>query len=68
VDTGLLEASQLIAPRLKSEIPLFASLLDSLGPFDLQILGVGVNGHLGFNEPGSTLSSVVHEVPLGEAT
>ncbi|WP_320121873.1 6-phosphogluconolactonase [uncultured Sphaerochaeta sp.] len=68
VDTGLLEASQLIAPRLKSEIPLFTSLLDSLGPFDLQILGVGANGHLGFNEPGADPSSLVHEVPLTEET
>ncbi len=31
---------------------------------DLQILGIGVNGHIGFNEPGSKLNSVTRLVQL----
>lgn len=31
--------------------------MDELGGVDVQILGIGVNGHIGFNEPGSSLSS-----------
>ena len=34
---------------------------------DLQLLGIGVNGHIGFNEPG-VLNAVTHETPLTEST
>lgn len=33
-------------------------------PIDLQILGVGVNGHIGFNEPGSSMKSKTRLVKL----
>ena len=32
--------------------------IESLGGIDIQILGSGVNGHIGFNEPGSNLNSI----------
>ncbi|WZL73020.1 glucosamine-6-phosphate deaminase [Clostridiaceae bacterium 35-E11] len=35
---------------------------------DLQILGIGANGHIGFNEPGTSFSSEVHVVKLDENT
>ena len=35
---------------------------------DLQLLGIGPNGHIGFNEPEDTLESLVHVTPLAEAT
>ena len=35
----------------------YESLLAKAGGVDVQILGIGANGHLGFNEPGSALSS-----------
>lgn len=35
---------------------------------DLQLLGIGSNGHIGFNEPGGSLNSVTHEVDLKEST
>lgn len=37
-------------------------------PIDLQILGIGTNGHIGFNEPGSSFDSITREVDLVEAT
>lgn len=35
---------------------------------DFQILGVGSNGHIGFNEPGTPFESITHYVTLAEST
>jgi glucosamine-6-phosphate deaminase len=35
---------------------------------DLQLLGIGPNGHIGFNEPAGALESLVHVTPLARAT
>lgn len=37
-------------------------------PVDIQILGIGQNGHIGFNEPGTPLDSLTHVVGLTEST
>ena len=37
-------------------------------PVDLQILGIGTNGHIGFNEPGTSFDSTVHIVDLEQST
>ena len=37
-------------------------------PIDIQILGVGVNGHIGFNEPGSSFNSKTRLVKLSDET
>ncbi|WP_179393829.1 glucosamine-6-phosphate deaminase [Lacticaseibacillus absianus] len=37
-------------------------------PIDIQILGIGRNGHIGFNEPGSDLKGLTHKVQLTEST
>jgi glucosamine-6-phosphate deaminase len=44
-----------------------ASIVDA-GGIDAQILGIGMNGHIGFNEPGSSLASRTRVVALTEAT
>jgi glucosamine-6-phosphate deaminase len=38
------------------------------GGIDLQILGIGQNGHIGFNEPGTSFQSRTHIVTLAENT
>lgn len=38
------------------------------GGIDLQILGIGSNGHIGFNEPGGSLVSRTHVTPLSRQT
>lgn len=38
------------------------------GGLDLQILGLGVNGHIGFNEPGCSLGGLTHPVGLRSST
>ena len=37
-------------------------------PVDIQILGIGQNGHIGFNEQGTPLDSLTHVVELTEST
>ena len=40
----------------------------SANPVDLQILGIGENGHIGFNEPGTPFNSPTNIVELTEST
>lgn len=42
--------------------------INEVGGIDLQILGIGTNGHIGFNEPGEELTPRCHRVQLAEAT
>lgn len=37
-------------------------------PIDIQILGIGTNGHIGFNEPGTPFDSTTRKVSLTEST
>ncbi|MGC8228144.1 glucosamine-6-phosphate deaminase [Pseudobacillus badius] len=38
------------------------------GQMDVQVLGIGGNGHIGFNEPGTSFDSATHVVTLDEST
>ena len=42
--------------------------IEENGGLTLSLLGVGVNGHLGFNEPGSSFEDKAHIVNLDEST
>lgn len=42
--------------------------IQKLGGIDIQILGIGRSGHIGFNEPGSEIDSVTRQVKLHEVT
>ncbi|MCI1775898.1 MAG: glucosamine-6-phosphate deaminase [Paenibacillus lautus] len=46
----------------------YDKMLEEFGPVDLQLLGLGHNGHIGFNEPGESLSGGTHVVELQEKT
>ena len=46
----------------------YEALLDAQGPIDLQLLGIGLNGHIGFNEPGAPLEGLTHVEELTEST
>ncbi|WP_027417205.1 glucosamine-6-phosphate deaminase [Aneurinibacillus terranovensis] len=56
------------AKDIQAECMRYESLLEEHGGIDVQILGVGKNGHIGFNEPGTSFSSRTHEVVLSEST
>ncbi|MCM3274011.1 glucosamine-6-phosphate deaminase [Paenibacillus elgii] len=57
-----------IAPDLQAECVRYDSLLEEYGQIDLQLLGLGHNGHIGFNEPDATLEGGTHLVELKEST
>src|SRR5690606_37535826 len=42
--------------------------IESYGGIDLQILGIGTNGHIGFNEPGSSMNSGTRLIALDNST
>lgn len=56
------------APDLEAECRRYDRLLEEEGPVDLQLLGIGHNGHIGFNEPDASLSSGTHVMDLFETT
>jgi glucosamine-6-phosphate deaminase len=45
-----------------------STALERAGRLDIALLGIGTNGHLAFNEPGSALDSTVRRVELHEAS
>lgn len=47
---------------------LFEGALGRLGPLSVQLLGLGTNGHIAFNEPGSIRESLTREVALSHET
>lgn len=56
------------AKDLKAEGENYDSMIKALGGIDLQLLGIGLDGHIGFNEPDSVFTSATHEVKLDEST
>jgi len=56
------------APDLKEECRRYESAIEAAGGIDLQILGIGANGHIGFNEPADGLCSTTHIADLTEET
>ena len=53
---------------MKSKALEYESKIESLGGIDLQVLGIGNNGHIGFNEPGSSVYSRTRMVTLENST
>ncbi|NPD16085.1 glucosamine-6-phosphate deaminase [Xinfangfangia sp. D13-10-4-6] len=50
------------------EAQSFENAIKQAGGIDLQLLGIGRNGHIGFNEPGSALDSRTRLVTLSDST
>lgn len=46
----------------------YDKMIKEAGGLDLQLLGIGNNGHIGFNEPGTPFESTTHVVTLTEGT
>lgn len=46
----------------------YNKIITDCGGIDLQLLGLGLNGHIGFNEPGSAFEKETHCVDLSEST
>lgn len=48
--------------------PRYEKMISDAGGIDLQLMGIGVNGHIGFNEPSSSLSSRTRVKTLTQQT
>jgi glucosamine-6-phosphate deaminase len=57
-----------MAKDLKAECQSYEKLIQECGGIDLQLLGIGLNGHIGFNEPYSSLSSRTRKAALASPT
>ncbi|MFC6201066.1 glucosamine-6-phosphate deaminase [Lactiplantibacillus nangangensis] len=56
-----------LAANPAEEVKRYDKVIDE-HPIDLQILGIGRNGHIGFNEPGTARDVTTHVVDLTEST
>ena len=57
-----------LAEHLEEEGRRYDKVIAELGGIDLQILGIGNNGHIAFNEPNRKLTAGTHVTPLTEST
>lgn len=55
-------------PDVAAECARYETELRATGGLDLQVLGLGLNGHVGFNEPGSAVDSTTRRVRLAVDT
>jgi glucosamine-6-phosphate deaminase len=56
------------APDLEAECRRYEAAIAAAGGIDLQILGIGANGHIGFNEPAAGLCARTHIAQLEQAS
>ena len=52
----------------QAECDWYNQVIRKLGGIDIQVLGIGHNGHIGFNEPGNAFELETHVVDLSERT
>ncbi|MBS4212338.1 MULTISPECIES: glucosamine-6-phosphate deaminase [Neobacillus] len=57
-----------IVKDMQAECLYYDDLIEKHGGIDLQLLGIGQNGHIGFNEPGTSFRSNTHVVQLAPST
>jgi len=57
-----------VAEDLAAECAEYDARVERLGGIDLQLLGIGVDGHIGFNEPDTAFTKATHVVELDEST
>lgn len=57
-----------MAPDIDAECDAYEESINSVGGIDFQILGIGLNGHIGFNEPSDAFIDKTHKALLSEKT
>ena len=63
-----LPSSEWTKEELKEKCLAYEQTIEKIGGIDLQILGIGKNGHIGFNEPGSSFHSKTRIIHLDHLT
>ena|SRR2546430_5352260 len=56
------------APDAEAECRRYEAAITAVGGIDLQLVGIGTNGHIGFNEPARELAGRTHRVTLKAST
>lgn len=54
--------------NLEHECAQYSAAIAKAGGLDFQLLGIGTNGHIGFNEPGTPFDSLTHVIELSDNT
>ena len=57
-----------LAENLRAECERYDRVISDLSPIDIQLLGIGHNGHIGFNEPSDFFTESTHVVDLSSST
>lgn len=57
-----------LAKDFDKECEAYDRLITEMGGVDLQVLGIGKTGHIGFNEPGASFDKMTHRVALKQET
>lgn len=57
-----------LANNIEQACQAYSGAIKAMGGLDLQLLGIGSNGHIGFNEPQTCFNSRTHVVELSEQT
>jgi glucosamine-6-phosphate deaminase len=57
-----------LSDDINQEASNYETIIDEIGGVDLQLLGIGENGHIGFNEPGTPFDRETHIVTLTKST
>jgi glucosamine-6-phosphate deaminase len=68
IDPGRVNFLHGDAPDLEAECARYEQAIADAGGIDLQVLGIGTNGHIGFNEPDRELQARTHRVVLKPET
>ena len=68
VDPGRVHVPDGSAPDPEAECERYEEAIRGAGGVDLCVLGIGRNGHIGFNEPGASFDSRTRVVTLAEST
>ncbi|RDC64895.1 glucosamine-6-phosphate deaminase [Adhaeribacter pallidiroseus] len=56
------------AADLDQECQRVNTFIQQNGPLDIMLVGIGLNGHIGLNEPGTSFDLYAHHAPLAEMT
>lgn len=68
VDKGNIHIPNGVTPDLAAHCEWYEEQIRNAGGIDIQILGIGSDGHIAFNEPGASLASRTHVEGLAEST
>lgn len=68
VQPGNIHFFDAMATDLAAECKKINTVIDQYGALDLILVGIGMNGHIGFNEPGVDAALAAHTIELDEQT